>query len=378
MKKLFTLFMATMTAITAMAQAIPGTPAQTNIPTKQHPCVDENGRATFQVNAPSASEVLVDVCNVKYPMTKNSDGVWEVTTDPLVVGFHYYALNVDGVRVNDPMSETFYGCSQQTSGIEIPESPEAAAYYTYNKDIPHGQVRECQYWSDLEGRVRRCFVYTPAEYETSSVSYPVLYLQHGMGEDERGWHQQGKIANILDNRIAQRNCVPMVVVMDYGNCGYGFGDVPGETFERFGTSFYPILLDEIIPFIEKSFRVRTDRESRAMAGLSWGGHQTFDVALGNLDKFAYIGTFSGAIFLMPGTDMKTIYNGVFADAEKFNSQVKVLFMGMGSEENFGADTFCQGLSSIGIRNTYFESPGTAHEWLTWRRCLDAFIPLLFK
>ena len=364
--------------LAATAQTLPGVSAQTNIPAKQYPCVDEQGRATFQVVAPTANEVLVDICNTKYPMTKNDQGVWEVTTDPLVVGFHYYALNVDGVRVNDPFSETFYGCSQQTSGIEIPEKPEAAAYYTYDKNIPHGQVRECQYWSEIEGRVRRCYVYTPAEYETSGKSYPVLYLQHGMGEDERGWHQQGKMANILDNQIASGKAVPMIVVMDYGNCGYGFGDIPGESFESFGASFYPILLGEIIPFIEKTFRVKTDRESRAMAGLSWGGHQTFDVALGNLDKFAYIGTFSGAIFMMPGTDMKTLYDGVFADASSFNKKVKVLFMGMGSEENFGADTFCKSLSEIGINNTYFESPGTAHEWLTWRRCLNAFIPLIFR
>jgi enterochelin esterase family protein len=156
-------------------------------------------------------------------MSKIDDSVWEVKTDPLVVGFHYYALLIDGVRVNDPYSETFYGCSQQTSGIEIPESAEEAAYYSFDKSIPHGQVRECQYWSDIENAQRRCFVYTPAEYETSGKSYPVLYLQHGMGEDERGWHQQGKLANILDNQIASGKCVPMIVVMDYGNCGYGFG-----------------------------------------------------------------------------------------------------------------------------------------------------------
>jgi enterochelin esterase family protein len=353
-------------------------PAQTNVPTKEYPAVDAQGRATFQLEAPTATDVQVDICNVKYPMTKNADGIWEVTTDPLVVGFHYYALLVDGVRVNDPNSETFYGCSQQTSGIEIPESPEVAAYYTFNKDVPHGQVRECQYWSEIEQQVRCCYVYTPAEYETSGKSYPVLYLQHGMGEDERGWHEQGHMANIMDNSIAAGKSVPMIVVMDYGNCGYGFGAKKGESMMEFGASFYPVLLQEIIPYIEKTFRVKTDRWSRAMAGLSWGGHQTFDVALTHLDLFAWIGTFSGAIFNMPNTNFKTLYEGAFADADAFNKQVGYLFMGMGSEENFGADTFVKTLNDMGIKATYYESPGTAHEWLTWRRCLDQFIEHLFK
>ena len=379
MNKIVFSLMAALICVVAAAQTVPeGTPAQTNVPTKDYPCVDAQGRATFQVEAPTATDVQVDICNVKYPMIKNADGVWQVTTDPLVVGFHYYAILVDGVRVNDPNSETFYGCSQQTSGIEIPETPEVAAYYTYNKDIPHGQVRECQYWSEKEQQVRRCFVYTPAEYETSDKSYPVLYLQHGMGEDERGWHEQGFMANIMDNNIAAGKAVPMLVVMDYGNCGYGFGAKKGESMMEFGASFYPVLLEEIIPYIEKTFRVKTDRWNRAMAGLSWGGKQTFDVALTHLDRFAWMGTFSGAIFNMPGTDFKTLYNGAFADAKAFNEQVGYLFMGMGSEENFGANTFVKTLNDMGINATYYESPGTAHEWLTWRRCLNEFIPHIFR
>ena len=362
-------------SLSALAQSIP---ASTNVPTKDYPCVDAEGRATFQLAAPTATDVQVDICNKKYPLTKDENGVWTGTTDPLVVGFHYYALLVDGVRVNDPNSETFYGCSQQTSGIEIPEKPEVAAYYTFNPAVPHGQVRECQYWSKVENAVRTCYVYTPAEYEKGKKKYPVLYLQHGMGEDERGWHEQGMMANIMDNSIAAGKSVPMIVVMDYGNCGYGFGAKKGESMADFGASFYPVLLEDIIPYIEKTFRVKTDRENRAMAGLSWGGHQTFDVGLAHLDKFAWLGTFSGAIFMMPGTDFKTLYDGVFADAAKFNKQVHYLFMGMGSEENFGANTFVKSLNDIGINATYYESPGTAHEWLTWRRCLDQFIPHIFK
>ena len=374
MKKILTTFLALAASLIAFAQ----TPAPTNVPTKEYPCVDAEGRATFQLAAPTATEVLVDICNKKYPLTKDEKGVWTGTTDPLVVGFHYYALVVDGVRVNDPNSETFYGSGQQMSGIEIPEKPEVAAYYTFNPAVPHGQVRECQYWSYIEKAVRTCYVYTPAEYEQGNKKYPVLYLQHGMGEDERGWHEQGHMANIMDNSIAAGKSVPMIVVMDYGNCGYGFGAKKGENMQNFGASFYPILLNEIIPYIEKTFRVKADRENRAMAGLSWGGHQTFDVALTNLDKFAWMGTFSGAIFNMPGTDFKTLYDGAFADADKFNKEVHYLFMGMGSEENFGADTFVKNLHAIGIKATYYESPGTAHEWLTWRRCLNEFIPHIFK
>ena len=266
-----------------------------------------------------------------------------------------------------------------TSGIEIPESEEDAAYYSYNKDIPHGSVRECHYWSDIEQAMRRCFVYTPAEYELKkNAKYPVLYLQHGMGEDERGWSQQGKMAEILDNSIAEGKSVPMIVVMDYGNCGYIFGSRRGESRDDFGASFGPILLNEIIPFIEKNFRVKTDRQSRAMAGLSWGGKQTFDIALTNLDKFAYIGAFSGAIFLSPQTDFAEIYGGAFADADKFNKLCNYLFMGIGTEENFGTKAIIDTLHGRGIKADYFESEGTAHEWLTWRRCLNQFIPHLFK
>ena len=231
----------------------------------------------------------------------------------------------------------------------------------------------------MEQKERRCFVYTPADYDTDQARrYPVLYLQHGMGEDERGWSNQGKMADIMDNQIAAGKCVPMIVVMDYGNCGYIFGTKPGERREDFGASFTPILLTDIIPYIDKTFRTKTDRDSRAMAGLSWGGHQTFETTLANLDKFAYIGAFSGAIFLPENADIRKVYNGVFADAETFNRQVHTLFLGMGSEENMGSRQLSEKLTAAGINNIYYESPGTHHEWLTWRRCLNEFLPLIFR
>lgn len=380
MKTLFSVLACVLASFAAAAQPLPeGVPAQTNVPEMKYPCVDNSSRATFKLKAPEARDVQVDICGKKWPMTKGADGVWSVTTDPLVVGFHYYFLIVDGVAVNDPASETFFGCGKMASGIEIPETPEAAAYYTYDKSIPHGQVRECHYYSSVENKERRCFVYTPAGYDTNvSKRYPVLYLQHGMGEDERGWSQQGKMANILDNQIASGKCVPMIVVMDYGNCGYIHGTKPGETREEFGALFTPILLNDIIPYIDSTFRTLTDRDNRAMAGLSWGGHQTFNTTLANLDKFAYIGAFSGAIFLPPQADIRQVYDGVFADAGKFNSQVHTLFLGMGSEENMGSRQLSEKLKAAGINNVYYESPGTHHEWLTWRRCLNEFLPLIFK
>ncbi len=380
MKKLLFIFSLVFAFHSATAQpAQTGVPAQTNVPEMKYPCVDGSSRATFKIKAPEAHNVQVDICGKKWPMEKDAEGIWSVTTEPLVVGFHYYFLLIDGVPVADPSSETFFGCGKMASGIEIPEAPENAAYYTYDKSIAHGQVRECHYYSTVEQNVRRCFVYTPAGYDTDqSRRYPVLYLQHGMGEDERGWSNQGKMADIMDNQIAAGKCVPMIVVMDYGNCGYIFGTKPGERREDFGASFTPILLTDIIPYIDKTFRTKTDRDSRAMAGLSWGGHQTFETTLANLDKFAYIGAFSGAIFLPKNADIRKVYNGVFADAETFNRQVHTLFLGMGSEENMGSRQLSEKLTAAGINNIYYESPGTHHEWLTWRRCLNEFLPLIFR
>ena len=350
-----------------------------NVPMAEYPKVDEQRRALFRLYAPEAHDVKADICGKKYPMTKDNTGMWTVTTDPLVVGFHYYFFIVDGVQVTDPASDCFYGCGRMASGMEVPESPEEAAYYTFNKSIAHGQVRECQYYSEVEGQVRRCFVYTPAEYETSPKSkYPVLYLQHGMGEDERGWHEQGHMANILDGQIASGKCKPMIVVMDYGDCGYIHGTKKGETRDEFGASFGNILLRDIIPFVEKTFRVKTDRDHRAMAGLSWGGHQTFQITLTHLDQFAHIGAFSGAILMAPGQNITDVYGGVFSDADKFNKQVHTLFLGQGTEEGMGCDRMSQSLKEAGINHVYYASPGTHHEWLTWRRCLNEFLPLLFK
>ena len=365
--------------LSLISQNHAGLPAETNIPEAQYPRVNEDLSATFRIYAPEVKDLRLDICGKKYPMAKDTDGVWTVTSDPLVVGFHYYFFLVDGVSVTDPSAKTFFGCGRMASGIEIPEKKEDAAYYSYNKDIPHGQVRECHYYSEIEQKHRRCFVYTPAGYETNPEKrYPVLYLQHGMGENETGWSNQGKMSFILDNQINQGKCVPMIVVMDYGNCGYIYGAKPGETREEFGASFTPILLNEIIPYIETNFRTINHRDYRAMAGLSWGGHQTFNTTLNNLDKFAHIGAFSGALIFLRKENLKEAYNGVFANATAFNEKVHTFFLGMGSEENMGSKTISDSLTEIGIENVYYESKGTHHEWLTWRRCLNEFLPLIFK
>lgn len=374
--------------IYAQLEASYGTPAQYNVPCADFPKVDGNGRATFRINAPSARRVEVDICSKKYPMTRNGKGDWTVSVDSLPVGFHYYFMWVDGVKVTDPNVETFYGCGLEASGIEIPTPIDESVYYSYVSDftakgalgvdkVEHGQVRECYYYSGIEQKERRCYVYTPASYEKNlKQKYPVLYLQHGMGEDETGWHKQGHMANILDNLIAQGKCKEMIVVMDNGNCSYSFGAKKGETMAEFGASYTQIMLTEEMPYIESTFRVKTGRENTAMAGLSWGGKETFDIALTHLDKFAYIGSFSGAIFVMPNQDIKDLYNGAFKDVNKFNKDVKTLFVGYGTDENLGSG-FLPAFDKAGVKYTRYISQGTGHEWLTWRRCLKEFLPLIF-
>lgn len=353
--------------------------AITNILGNEFPRLDNERRAHFRLFAPACSRMQVDICGKKYDMQKDSKGFWTATTDPLVAGFHYYFLIVDGVQVCDPSSETFFGCCREASGIEVPEGDEGN-YYRPQQGVPQGQVRSVSYYAESQKAFRRAMVYTPAEYETSGKKrYPVLYLQHGMGEDETGWSTQGRMQFIMDNLIASGECVPMIVVMESGDVEAPFvprrgKDVNNER-NQYGASFYDVILKDLIPMIDNTFRTKTDRENRAMAGLSWGGYQTFNTVLPHLDMFSYLGTFSGAIF---GVDLKTCFNGVFSDAKKFNKQVNYMFMGCGSEENFGTEKMVSDLKDLGIEVDFYESPGTHHEWLTWRRCLKEFVPHLFK
>ena len=355
--------------------------AETTIPGNEFPKVDKERRAYFRIEAPEARKVVVDICGKKYDMQPDGKGGWMAVTDPLVAGFHYYFMNIGGVNFIDPATETFFGCNREAGGIEIPEGPEGN-YYRPQQGVAAGQVRSLYYYAASTKEWRHAMVYTPAEYElkkNAKKRYPVLYLQHGMGEDETGWSKQGHMQHIMDNGIASGEVTPMIVVMESGDIKAPFrGGDNRQGMSTYGNSFYEVLLNDLIPYIDNSFRTLTDRDHRAMAGLSWGGHQTFDVVLSHMDKFSYMGTFSGAIF---GLDLKTAYNGVFTRAEAFNKQMHYFFMMSGTEgmdKMFGTKKMVEDLKAMGINAHYYESTGTDHEWLTWRRGLREFVPHLFK
>jgi enterochelin esterase-like enzyme len=348
-------------------------PASTNTFISLYPAVNAPTRqAIFRVVAPDAQSVQLQLGG-SHDMQKDTAGVWRITTDPLVVGFHYYAIAIDGVPVMDRGSEAYFGSNWESSGIEIPEGPEGD-YYRFNKNIPHGQIRSIQYWSEINGLERHVNVYVPAEYEKNvNKKYPVLYLVHGWGEDENGWSIQGHVANIMDGLIASGKAVPMIVVMPSG-------DIKTNSDVRTASGdITDIFVKDLVPFIDKTFRTYTDRDHRAMAGLSRGGGQTCATVFSNMDKFAWMGAFSGFFGFRGDVTVETAYNGVFKDADVFNKQMKLLYISIGTEERMGAKEASETLINYGIKNVvYFESPGTAHEWLTWRRSLNDFAPRLFK
>jgi enterochelin esterase-like enzyme len=390
-------------------------PNALNIPNAPYPCILPDNRVTFRVAAPEAQKVRVRL-GQGFDMSKGPDGLWYATTTPQVVGFHYYTLSIDGAVVADPSTRTFFGSGFDNSAVEVPESAAEADYYSL-KDVPRGTVRQRWYRSAVTGQWRRAYIYTPPDYDTNArARYPVLYLLHGWGENEQGWHTQGRMDVILDNLIAADRARPMIVVMDNLNAvkpgesaalygargtltqavveapqpasagpgGRRAGGGPAGGAGRggrgpLGSSVYTdMMLTDLMPMVERSFRVAPGRENRAMAGLSMGGAQTFVTALAHLDRFAYIGGFSGSSGGGPGFDPKTSSGGVYADAAAFNKKVKLLFLGIGSAEGLNTKTFSEQLTQAGIRNVYYESPGTAHEWLTWRRAFKEFAPRLFR
>ncbi|MCF8225799.1 MAG: esterase [Bacteroidales bacterium] len=347
-------------------------PASTNTFISEYPAVNPETRvAMFKVLAPTAQKVQVDLAGKVYDMTKNDKGVWTGTSDPQVVGFHYYAIVVDGVRVMDRNTEAFFGSNWENSGIEIPEGPEGD-YYRFNKNIPHGQVRSIDYWSEINGMERHINVYVPAKYEkNANKRYPVLYLVHGWGEDEKGWSVQGHMANVMDGLIASGKAVPMIVVMPSGDI-----KTNSDVREASG-NITDIYINDLIPYIDSTFRTKTDRENRAMAGLSRGGFQTCMTVFNNMEMFAWMGTFSG-FFVRGETPVEEAFNGVFKDTENFNEKMNLLFISTGTEERNPKEQV-EALKEHGLTNIVFhESQGTAHEWLTWRRALNEFAPLIFK
>jgi enterochelin esterase family protein len=329
-------------------------------------------------------------------MAKQSDGFWTLTTPPLVPGLHYYTFVVDGAEVSDPNSHAFFGGGKHASAVEVPEP--GSTYYSIQA-VPHGQVREVWYHSKVTGTWRHALVYLPPNYDAQSkVRYPVLYLQHGGGEDETGWIRQGRANFILDNLIAAGKCKPMIVVMAYGyarRAGQTPPDLTGtpagsaerlRAMQSMTAAFEDDVTQALIPYVDKTFRTIPDRDHRAMAGLSMGGMQTFQITLNHLDLFSYIGGFSGAGgMLMLGDrklDPKTDYNGAFADPAAFAKKVRLLWLGVGTVEpermRAGIQRLHTSLLEAKIQHVFYESPGTDHEWQTWRRDLKDFAPRLFQ
>ncbi len=423
MKKSFLMMTAALMAVSVSAQVTEDfKPASTNQEGQEYPMVNSQRMVRARISAPEANSVKLDIGGVKYDMVKNAEGVWTGESAPQDEGFHYYQLNIDGASVPDPGSKYFYGASRWGSGIDVPASDEE--FYTV-KNVPQGSVSEVYYYSTVTEKMRHCYVYLPAEYQSNPTKrFPVLYLQHGMGENETGWSAQGKTGIIMDNLIAAGKAVPFIIVMDNGlnaipahpdttqaNRGFGFpgmgprpggpqgqrpqgmgpggqgrpqgmgpggqgrpggprGNRPGGRRGGFGgfNGFQEVLLKDIIPMVEKNYRVIADTEHRALAGLSMGGMQTHMITLANPTKFAYVGMFSGGTFRTEELQ----------DAADFKKTNKVLFMSCGSKEPMGVDKAAEDLKALGINAHSYISPETAHEWQTWRRSLYQFAQLLFK
>ena len=371
-------------------------PASTNVWDAPYPRVDGTGSVEVRLKAPEATKVRLNFWSgPKIDMVKQPDGVWSVITEPLVPGLHYYTLIVDGVEMADPGSRSFFGGSKYASAVEV---PEAGSTYYSAQDVPHGQVREVWYFSKVTGTWRHALVYAPPGYdEKTAERYPVLYLQHGGGEDETGWVRQGHANFILDNLIASGKAKPMLVVMAYGYARRAGQPAPDRSGQGFGSPEFRKAMQDmmsafeadvtvaLIPFIDKTFRTIPDRDHRAMAGLSMGGMQAYHIALNHLDLFSHIAGFSGAagaLTLGRDLDLKTDYNGVFADPAAFARKVPVLWLGVGTAEpegmRAGIRKLHASLTDAGIAHVYQESPGTDHEWQTWRRNLNDFAARLFR
>jgi enterochelin esterase family protein len=368
------------------AAAAESAPAPSNVGSAAYPRIASDLGVTFQIKAPNAKQVKLEggAGLVKEPLdlTRGEDGTWTVTTPPAVPGFHYYWFSVDGLRVNDPSSYAWFGYGRETSGIEVPEP--GADFYEAKPDVPHGAVRAHWYYSRITGKWRKANVYTPPGYDRGTrTRYPVLYLQHGAGENERGWIEQGRANFILDNLIAAGRARPMILVVDTGYAAYADANrnrtVSSNRFASATAAFDDVMLQEIIPTVDTHFRTKADRKNRAMAGLSMGSMQTLNLTLRHLDQFAWIGAMSGPP--RQGFDVVTAYDGAFRDAAAFNKRVKLLWLGAGTAETrFHTNTLAmhEALDKAGIKNVFYSSAGTDHEWQTWRRSLHDFAPRLFR
>ncbi|CAN5370177.1 esterase family protein [soil metagenome] len=349
-----------------------GNPAPSNVRGAEFPWIHPDFRVTFRVRAPEAGAVAVAGRaadsgmhgSSPYAMERDGDGTWTVTTEPVRPGFHYYELLIDGHRTTDPSSQTFFGWGQPTSGLEVPD-PELD-FYAF-KDVPHGQVAVHWYRSAITGQPRRAYVYSPPGYGKSDAHYPVLYLQHGAGENETSWTWQGKANLILDNLIAAGEAVPMLVVMD---CGYA--ERPGATGpdRRGNEAFGEVLLNDLVPLVDTTYRTRPDRKNRALAGLSMGAGQALSIGFANLDTFASVAAMSGGRSDPLGdTDLSPA---------ELNAQLDLLWLGYGREDG-GYDrgvTLHETWEAAGLEHVWSEGPGS-HEWQVWRKHLHELAPQLF-
>ena len=352
-------------------------PSPVNQQGKLFPQVNSQGRVRASISAPQAHKVQLDIGGTKYDMIKDANGIWTGESNPQDEGFHYYQLNIDGASVPDQGTQYFYGAGRLGSGIEIPATDKE--FYAL-KDVAHGLVSENIYFSKLTNSFRRCYVYTPAEYyQNQNKRYPVLYLQHGSFEDETGWSQQGKANLILDNLIADQKATPMLIVMDNG-----YAYKPQANNSRPESVFEEVVINEIIPMIDAKFRTIANRENRAIAGLSMGANQTMRIMMNHLDTFSYYGGFSGTSNYPSAEpiDVDTFLEGKFKDANLLNNKIKLFWLGLGTKEPVpfpgSVGAFKTMLDKQGIKYVYYESPETAHEWLTWRRCLNQFASKIFK
>ena len=375
----------------------------TNININGYPRVLSDNRVMFRVNAPQAQNVQIDLCGTKYDMNKSDNGAWTVTTNPQVPGYHYYSLVVDGVSTADPASQSFYGCSRWSSAIEI---KEAGMDVFEVQDVPHGEVRTVYYYSKVDESWRPLMVYTPAGYNESKQDYPVVYIQHGGGEDHRGWMEQGRTAQIMDNLIAADKAVPMIVVSsnsnvrsrngrssegrqvrldgrvvtDEGKANGGFGG--GYSWQGM-QAFRSEMIENIIPFVEKNYRVKKDRKNRAMCGLSMGGGQSFYIGLRDPEVFANVGVFStgmfGGIQGASNFDLEKEVPGILTDTKTFNKQFDVFFMSCGEQDPRIEYTrnIVKKMRDGGVEVKFNSYPGD-HEWQVWRKSLHEFAQYLFK
>jgi len=353
-----------------------GAPASSNIRSAEYPQILADYRVIFRVKAPDTQRVQIDL-GKKYDMVKDTGGYWRVTTDSIGEGFHYYSLLIDGVAVADSSSETFYGMGRMAGGIEI---HFAGGNYYAIRNVPHGDIRIKKYFSPVTNSWRQFYIYTPPGYDDNiNERYPVLYILHGGGEDERGWATQGKADLILDNLIAEKKARPMLVVMPDANLGAaGFSSDAVENSLRL---FEREMKQAIIPFVEKNYRTSNDANGRTLAGLSLGGLHTLYTGFNNTNMFSYLGVFSsGWILPMLDKTANTQYSFIKSNEPAISKNLKSLWIAMGGKEDIAyknCQTMLAKFDEMGIKYTYSEYPG-GHTWPVWRNNLYNFAQVLFK